>query len=347
MNLTPLFTGLARGIPQYRAGQMQREEIDKDDRDRELRNMLAIYGEQRAREGMQGQQEDRRLFREQQQREQEAQDSYRTEQLGIARQRLEDERAQRMRDAGVIPIAGKGFAIGQSKADRELAADIKREEAMARIRAQFTPSPAPQIIQTADGIFTLGRNGQLTPLQNQQGGALRPPPPAATARASIPTGEERKGAALLAQAEEAYGALQQYQPSLKAQQASRVPIFGNTLAGRLDPEAQAAQQAGFQFADAYLRFVSGAAVPETEVRRYTMTFLPQPGDSPETVERKKSAQLTILKSLRIGAGRALQQPSARTGGPGPASGGPPPGPSEDPDEAWAADYLRRKRGGGG
>lgn len=128
---------------------------------------------------------------------------------------------------------------------------------------------------------------------------------------------ERKAAALLSQANDAFTAIRGYAPSIRAQQLARVPVVGNMMAGHADPEGQAANQAGFQFSEAYLRYVSGAAVPETEVRRYMMTFLPQPGDSPQTVERKKSAQLTILNSLRIGAGPlAAGQPDLTQAGKG-------------------------------
>lgn len=126
------------------------------------------------------------------------------------------------------------------------------------------------------------------------------------------TVEERKAAALLNQASNAFGAIEQYKPSLKAQQASKVPIIGNVLAGKLDEGGQAAQQAGYQFADAYMRYVSGAAVPEPEVRRYMTTFMPQPGDSPATVARKKSARNAIMQSLRIGAGRAVNPNAPET-----------------------------------
>lgn len=138
------------------------------------------------------------------------------------------------------------------------------------------------------------------------GEAQQPPTPVRV------TEGERKAAALLNLANDAFSSLDRYQPSVRAQQASKIPVVGNILAGKLDEEGQAAQQAGFQFADAYMRFISGAAVPESEVRRYMGTFMPQPGDSPATVARKKSARNAIMQSLRIGAGRAVNPNAPET-----------------------------------
>jgi hypothetical protein len=133
MNLTPLFTGLARGAVRYRAGQRQREEIDRDEQERELRNMLEIYGEQRAREQMAGQQEDRRLSREQQRQNAEALDEYRKEQNRLRQETLNKPPAPR----NIDPLSPDG-----------LSASAKRAEAEARIRARFRPPPSSSTDQS-------------------------------------------------------------------------------------------------------------------------------------------------------------------------------------------------------
>jgi hypothetical protein len=53
------------------------------------------------------------------------------------------------------------------------------------------------------------------------------------------------------------------------------------------PAAQRARQAQEQWAEAYLRFKTGAAATEDEVRRNVKTFFPQQGDGKDVIEQKK------------------------------------------------------------
>ena len=76
-----------------------------------------------------------------------------------------------------------------------------------------------------------------------------------------------------------------YDPSsIKAQAATSVA--GTPLTLLTDPKSQQANQAQQQWAEAYLRFKTGAAATEGEVIRNMRTFFPQIGDKPETIAQK-------------------------------------------------------------
>jgi len=59
-----------------------------------------------------------------------------------------------------------------------------------------------------------------------------------------------------------------------------------------------------QFTEARLRKDSGAAIPPEEFANDERTYFPQPGDSAETLARKKQAREVTLNSLRLASGRA-------------------------------------------
>lgn len=61
--------------------------------------------------------------------------------------------------------------------------------------------------------------------------------------------------------------------------------------------------AALRLSDAWLRYTSGAAVPEPEVRRFAEGFIPAPGDDPQTLRDKAEARRLILRSLRQGVGQ--------------------------------------------
>lgn len=89
---------------------------------------------------------------------------------------------------------------------------------------------------------------------------------------------------------------------------SNVPVVGNYLKS---PEYQQAEQAGRQFINALLRKESGAAVPESEDRRYGDAYLPRPGDQPPVLAQKKAARANALLGIKMGLNApailALQQ----------------------------------------
>ena len=91
-----------------------------------------------------------------------------------------------------------------------------------------------------------------------------------------------------------------YTPSWLTQQGSRLPFgVGNYVA----PEKlQQQQQYAMQLSDAWLRYTSGAAVPEQEVTRFAQTFIPQAGDTEAKKAQKKAARRMIIEAMRTGVG---------------------------------------------
>lgn len=292
---------LARARGRYNQGRAQRQQLDFANE-----RQIAQEADQRAYR-------DAALANQQAQTQSLIQQREDARQQGIAQQRMALEMRRRKVDAlvakGVPRVEAEAradddasFREGLNPAQRNIdplsEEGLKGYERRVAIDARYrTPDQGPAPVQMTDA------EGNVSFVNPRTGQVVAQPPAGFHGGMRTATEGERKGAALLNQARNAYQALQSYSPSLQAQQLSRIPVVGNILAGRSDPEGQAAQQAGFQFADAYLRFVSGAAVPETEVRRYMMTFLPQPGDQPLVIARKKAAQKAILESLEIAAGR--------------------------------------------
>lgn len=63
-------------------------------------------------------------------------------------------------------------------------------------------------------------------------------------------------------------------------------------------------QAALEFADGYLRAMTGAAQTEGEVQRNARQFFPQFGDTAAVISQKNAGRLNALKAMRSKAGRA-------------------------------------------
>jgi hypothetical protein len=106
--------------------------------------------------------------------------------------------------------------------------------------------------------------------------------------------------------------------SLKTQTALK--MAGGPLNIISAPEAQQYKQAQEQWAEAYLRFKTGAAATEGEVQRNIKTFFPQFGDKPQQVAQKAAARAQAEQDIGfaagMGAGRGAQPiaPAQSTGG---------------------------------
>jgi len=106
--------------------------------------------------------------------------------------------------------------------------------------------------------------------------------------------------------------------SLKTQTALK--MAGGPLNIISAPEAQQYKQAQEQWAEAYLRFKTGAAATEGEVQRNIKTFFPQFGDKPQQVAQKAAARAQAEQDIGfaagMGAGRGAQPitPTQSTGG---------------------------------
>lgn len=73
------------------------------------------------------------------------------------------------------------------------------------------------------------------------------------------------------------------------------------LRGRMQStEYQLGKQAGDEFLQAILRKDTGAAITAGEQQLYGVTYLPQPGDSPEVIAQKRQARSRALEALKAG-----------------------------------------------
>lgn len=123
-----------------------------------------------------------------------------------------------------------------------------------------------------------------------------------TARDAASTESERKGAALLALAEDAMPVLDAADaPGRIAQLLQR-----GGVREALTAEEQVNRQAGLVIADAYIRLTSGANAPEPEVQRTMQMITPMPGDKPELIARKRATRKAFMRALSVAAGRAAE-----------------------------------------
>jgi len=93
-----------------------------------------------------------------------------------------------------------------------------------------------------------------------------------------------------------------FAPGATTSQA-QVEIAGTPLRVFADPLAQRAQQSQAQWSEAYLRYKTGAAATEGEVKRNINTFFPKIGETdPKVIEQKarmrKQAEQDVMKSAK-------------------------------------------------
>lgn len=104
-----------------------------------------------------------------------------------------------------------------------------------------------------------------------------------------------------------------YEPNTLLKQA-QVGIAGTPARGLAPESAQRVRQSQEQWAEAYLRFKTGAAATEAEVVRNVRTFFPVPGDSPGVIAQKARMREQAEQDVRLVAGRAGAQPRDQQAG---------------------------------
>jgi len=224
-------------------------------------------------------------------------------------------------------IGGTGYVkAGPSLAERSAEMQAKQRSAeqnaaqIARQGERAEDRAARQGERAEDRAFTMQRDAANQKATMAEIGARVAAQP--TPRAQLPTEGERKAAALFGVAQNGYDTLEKLitasvdpktgertykaPPSLMDKARGAVGMgVGNVLTR---DEYRQMGQAAQQMADMWLRYTSGAAVPETEVQRYALTFTPLPGDDPGTLKQKAEARRRVIGSLQQAAGRALQVP---------------------------------------
>ena len=203
--------------------------------------------------------------------------------------------------------------LGERMAGQEF--DLKRD---AQNATQQTER------DTRQNTFQAGQN-ELNRKATMGAATLRANQPP---KVKLPTEGERKAAALYSVAQQGYDTLEgllmqkgadgkpmvgadkqpvmRGAPSLLDRGKQSIGMgVGNVLTG--DQQRQVTQ-AALQLSDMWMRYTSGASVPETEVARFAQTFTPLPGDDPTTLKQKQAARGRIITALKGAAGRALVIP---------------------------------------
>lgn len=88
-------------------------------------------------------------------------------------------------------------------------------------------------------------------------------------------------------------------------------LAGGAMNAVIGQKAQRIRQAQDQWAEAFLRFKTGAASTPAEVQANRATFFPRVGDKPEQVEQKKRMRAQAERDMEVAAGRGTAQLDAR------------------------------------
>lgn len=176
---------------------------------------------------------------------------------------------------------------------------LKYKENLKDIQPSFTT------VEADGGIYTLNsRTGKLTPAVDATGKPL-------TGKNELTEyqGKATNYGIQMANSAKEMKSLEDsgYNPSSFKNQ-SGIASAGTT-AGNLmvSPETQRYRQAMDNFANAYIRFQSGANVPEQEIKRNLENLMPAMGDSEEKLKQKARARASALEGIRISAGRGAKR----------------------------------------
>lgn len=166
---------------------------------------------------------------------------------------------------------------------------------------------APQVENGQNGMFVVDkRSGTAQPVLGPDGkpvntGNLTE----SQAKATVFLGQMKGASNQLAQIDQSAG--QKFGVQLGANLAGQTGKLG-MVANAVSPElTQKYAQAQNQWAEAFLRFKSGAAVTETEVSRNIRSFFPQPGDSPGVVAQKAEMRKQAEAQMELAAGQGAQR----------------------------------------
>lgn len=121
--------------------------------------------------------------------------------------------------------------------------------------------------------------------------------------------------------------------SLVNKTLSSIPLVGNNLVGKVDPNFQMYDQARRNFINAALRRESGAVISEAEFDNANKQYFPQPGDSPDVLKQKEENRRVAMEGISRAAGPGYKPQT-------PAQ--PQAAPQSMPDRAAVEAELRRR-----
>jgi hypothetical protein len=204
------------------------------------------------------------------------------------------------------------FAASQNHAD--LVPYRKPDAPDKPAKPQLYDGPEGPVWVTPPGS---GQPGQTLPVTDPKGNPLsakkrNQPVTEAQAKAKLYVG-------MMDDAEQSLATLKFDPTSLKNQTEialarGDLPLIPKTLQNATAAkEAQVYAQSTFQWTEAVLRQLTGAAAPEGEVWRQVKTYWPQPGDSKEVIKRKEQARGAVTEQVRTISGDQKQQGGASGG----------------------------------
>jgi hypothetical protein len=191
---------------------------------------------------------------------------------------------------------------------------IKGVDAAINKETNFAPAIQVNYGQPVAGVDANGNPVFFQP--SKTGGQPSIVPGVAPLREEkAPTESQAKAEAFGSQMKSASNEFEQIQkegfvPGATMSQA-QVELAGTSLRGLADPLAQRTQQSQSQWAEAYLRYKTGAAATEGEVKRNIDTFFPKIGETDsKVIEQKarmrKQAEQDVLKSAKPSAKQATK-----------------------------------------
>lgn len=157
-------------------------------------------------------------------------------------------------------------------------------------------------------VQIMGPNG--TPIWVRESQAVGQP--AAQAARAV-TGAERQSLAFYNRAKGAVDTLTEGEAGTSLEEQVSTRGLGTQLGLQYAPnilqssEMQAYRQAQRAFTEARLRKESGAAIPTAEYENDARTYFAQPGDTKETIKKKRAARQIVLDGLKFSSGRAYDE----------------------------------------
>ena len=186
---------------------------------------------------------------------------------------------------------------------------VQKNNATGQIRQAVT-LPSSTNVSYGAPVSGLDQQGNPVFFQPAKGGGAPAIIPGVTPQPAVvaaPTESQAKAAAYGSQMQSASNEFSQIQkegfiPGATTSQA-QVELAGTPLRVLADPLAQRAQQSQAQWSEAYLRYKTGAAATEGEVKRNINTYFPKIGETDaKVIEQKarmrKQAEQDVLKSAK-------------------------------------------------
>ena len=170
----------------------------------------------------------------------------------------------------------------------------------------YVPNPAEQERLAHDRERLANEKERLANeqrrMENEEKRLNKPPP-------SNLTEAEGKATAYYSQMLEARKTLTELQEKgfdmTSAKNQAGVALAGGSTNPFASAKQQQAKQAQEQWAEAYLRFKTGAATNADEIARNVRTFFPQIGDAPAVVKQKEEARKKAEEAITVTAGRGV------------------------------------------